>query len=268
MTQTYYGQPQPPSKPAKSKTLLIIGGILLGLALLSLIGGALGMRSLKAGAQELVEQAENRLDENNPDRIKATLTVPGETTCTLVAKRYVIWVQQPPNAGAESSSDAGADPTQATPATSGDADSGTDQNADDEDAGTTGDVGFDFDSDDWDETTATYQGPPVEWSVTGPDGADVFVSEGDTVFFDEDEIAIASFEAEEDGEYTIKATGEGNFDGFEFTVFDDITEEQLEALGQNFGKAAGGFLMMLGGFLGAGLFGLIGLILVIVYLAS
>jgi len=119
----------------------------------------------------------------------------------------------------------------------------------------------------WDPNAARYHGPPIQWSITGPDGRNVEVKEGGQ-FNIEGQIALCSFQAEQAGDYTILAAAGGDFSPYEFLVFDFISDEELKRLAKDVGKAAGGFLLMLGGFAVAGLFGLIGLILVIIYLVS
>lgn len=171
-------------------------------------------------------------DTNTADRIKHDLKVPGESTVALAQGDYLIWYASSKIVHQAHSSSS---------------------SFDEEDISTT-------------EPVENFYGPDITWTITGPEGIAISISEGASMSLD-DECAMVSFNAPAKGNYNISATAaeDADFEGFSYQVCDDIMEAQMNAALESAGDIGTGILKTLAGFAAMGLFGLIGVIMVIVY---
>ncbi len=232
-------------KPPKSKVTLYLG---LACFFVALLGGVLvvwGSSRISSGVGDLADQARTLDPANDPTRTVVDLNVPGETVCTLKAGEYVIWAKVPSDA-------------RTRPADRDETEDG------DDDANTSG-----SNVDEWDDETLgpLIELPPVTWTILDESQAEVPVDSETDGFF-ADEVQAARLAIDQPAEYTIRAEIDELPAGYSFRLCDDVTEKKLEQAAESVGNVAGGFMLIFAGGAFAGLFGLIGLILIIVYLAT
>jgi len=214
---------------AKSKTTLYIGLVCLAISAIGAFVGYSGLQATSAGVNDISSQMEA---DDDADRVKHDLTVPGESAVALKEGDYLIWyssskIVHESNFGGEG----------------------------------------DFESDEGgSEPVDNFYGPDLDWKITGPDDNAITVSEGCTASVNA-EYAMVSFKVPTDGDYKISAeAAEGaDFEGFSYQVCDDIMEQQINAAMASAGDIGSGILKILGGFAAMAFFGLVGLILMIVY---
>lgn len=156
-----------------------------------------------------------------------SINVPGESTVNLDAKKYAVWASNPK---------------------------------------------FNTMDDDFSDMSEPDLDPPADDGATSPPDVSITISGTSDVTVSKsgemrmgNQVQIGSFEITEAGEYTVTTTvADGEADDSTYTIDDDAMAAMAE-FGGDAMKAGAGFLqMVLGGACG-GVFGLIGLILVIVH---